>query len=478
MLHELHDMRERTAATSERAQSIVMDLRLLSAEEVAEHEAFRLQHEPATAQRYRQLRDREQQTLIDLESVADAGGTRSAALVDTLQAMSGRGHQLPDAYVAGQVGDAAFNGALPGILATRDSADSVLHALDSTLAARRASDVAQGGRVLARSRALSLTVGLLALLGIGVVVWFARRDRALSERLARALADEARAHADADRRREEVERVTESKGRLVRGFTHDVRNPIGAADGFMQLLEDGVVGLLTERQTESVRRARRALASALGLIEDLLELARAEADVLDVRREAVDLHALARETVEEHRPLAERKGLSLGIQSTADRVVAQGDPVRLRQVLGNLVSNAVKYTSRGRVTVRVAGPRSDADAPSRRASIEVVDTGAGIPAEQQALVFQEFVRLDPDSAPGSGVGLAISQRIAHTLGGEITMMSEAGRGSSFVLWLPVAGGADGGGEPLGHLDPPAAHAQPAIALGSIQNTSQWCPSRS
>src|SRR5206468_4391751 len=109
-----------------------------------------------------------------------------------------------------------------------------------------------------------------------------------------------------------------------------------------------------------------------------------------------------------------------------------------------LVSNAVKYTSRGRITVRVL-------AEDGRGAIEVADTGSGIPAERQPHVFEEFVRLDPHAAPGAGVGLAISHKIVQALGGEITLSSESGSGSRFVLWLPRSGSvsSDGSLRPAG-----------------------------
>jgi signal transduction histidine kinase len=116
---------------------------------------------------------------------------------------------------------------------------------------------------------------LFALALIGVVFWLARRDRALSRQLARARDEEALARAETERRCVELERVTESKSRLMREFGHDVRNPLGAADGFMQLLEDGLNGPLTPPQASSVSGARRNLAQAMRLIDDLLKLARA-----------------------------------------------------------------------------------------------------------------------------------------------------------------------------------------------------------
>jgi signal transduction histidine kinase len=187
---------------------------------------------------------------------------------------------------------------------------------------------------------------------------------------------------------------------------------------------------LTPRQMASVGRARRSLAEALRLIEDLLALARADSGELDLRREAVNLSQLAREATEEFRAQAEHKGLAIAVDDASDGVVVQSDPARVWQVLSNLVSNAVKYTDHGTITLR-------AFADGQRAAIEVVDTGAGIPDDRQKLVFQEFVRLRPHGAAGAGVGLAISQKIAQALGGEITVTSETGRGSRFVIWLPL-----------------------------------------
>ena len=439
ILRELRREHDRAAATNDRAQQLVTDLRLMWAEEVAEHEAYRLRREPATAERYKELRAREERMLSEMELVADAAGAQSGAQVDTFRALANRAHQLTDGYVTGEIDGARFLRLLPRLRAIHDSANTVLASLDTSLAKGRDREVTQGRHVLTQQRDLTIAIGAVALFGIVVLVMLARRDRALSRQLADALEEEARAREEAERRRGELEEVTESRSRLVRGFTHDVKNPIGAADGFMQLLGDGLPGPLTAAQVMYVQRARRCLADAMQLIEDLLELARAEAGQLDVRKEPVDLTALARETVEEYRAQAERKGLELDLQANGDHVFARSDPARLRQVLGNLVSNAVKYTARGRVDVRIAAQRRDDDGAIPRASIEVADTGNWIPPDKQRLIFREFVRLDPDGAPGAGVGLAISQRIAHALDGEIKMTSEAGRGSSFVLWLPASG---------------------------------------
>jgi PAS domain S-box-containing protein len=274
-----------------------------------------------------------------------------------------------------------------------------------------------------------------------IVEWFgtatdiSERKRHDEER-ERLLEREREARAEAERRREELERVTESRTRLMRGFTHDVKNPLGAADGYAQLLEDGSLGELSTKQVESVRRIRRSIHRSLHLIHELLELARAEAGQIELERVRTDVSELARETAEDFRAQAAAAGLRLEVR-TVDALPAQTDPARVRQILSNLLSNAVKYTPQGSITVEAdhlphgRGPR-DGD----WIAISVTDTGPGIPGAKQELIFQEFTRLDPEAQHGAGVGLAISRRIARLMGGDITVASEIGRGSSFTLWLP------------------------------------------
>jgi PAS domain S-box-containing protein len=254
----------------------------------------------------------------------------------------------------------------------------------------------------------------------------------------RLLDREREARAEAERRREELERVTESRTRLMRGFTHDVKNPLGAADGYAQLLEDGILGELSAKQVESVQRIRRSIQTSLHLIHDLLELARAEAGQIELELVPTDIAELVRETAEDFRAQAAAAGLGLEVR-TAEGLPTRTDPARVRQILSNLLSNAVKYTPEGGITVE-AGLRTDGSGPrgGEWIAIGATDTGPGIPAGKRELIFQEFTRLDPEAQHGAGVGLAISRRIARLLGGDITVESEVGRGSTFTLWLPLA----------------------------------------
>lgn len=243
---------------------------------------------------------------------------------------------------------------------------------------------------------------------------------------------------DAERSRDELVRLIESRSRLMRGFSHDVKNPLGTADGLLQLLGDGIVNHLTEEQRDHVARARRALRDALKLIQDLLDLARAEAGEITVERRPVDVRALAREAADEYRARAEAKGLTMTVELPEELPPVQSDAARVRQVLGNLVSNAVKYTQEGGVTIRVALRVSPTPRPGRWVAVEVSDTGPGIPDEERHKLFQEFQRIGRTAeTSGAGIGLAISQRLAHALGGEITVETAPGKGSTFTLWLPL-----------------------------------------
>jgi len=284
-----------------------------------------------------------------------------------------------------------------------------------------------------------------------VIAWFARRERALGQALARAVAEEARLRGESERRREELERITETKNGLIRGFTHDVKNPIGAADGYLQLLAEGLLGPLGEKQRTGIARAHQSLTSALELIGDLLELSRAEAGHFRVEQVPTDVVEVVRGVVEEYRAQAEAKGLAMMIECREGAPIIRSDPTRVRQVLGNLISNAVKYTAAGSVVVRV---RASDDAAST-VRIEVADTGPGIPREKQHLVFREFVRLAPTTGPGAGVGLAISSRIVAALGGSIDVDSEVGRGTTFVLRLPIGDRDNRPASPQGAAATPA-----------------------
>lgn len=274
-----------------------------------------------------------------------------------------------------------------------------------------------------------VTVGLAILATVAALgaLWLGRRLRVLA--------------IEAKRRREEVERVVENRSRLIRGITHDLKNPLGAARGHIELLRTGVVEE-PERRRDSLERADRGIGTALEIIQDLLDLSRAEAGEIPLTRQPTDLAALVREIVQDQQAEAERAELTMEVETPGRLPTVETDPRRVQEIVRNLVSNALKYTPEGghvKVRVRVIGDRRATGSGSRFLAVDVRDTGPGIPPEERERIFQEFTRLQDGrgEAKGTGLGLAISRHVARLLGGEITVQSEVGRGSTFTFRLPL-----------------------------------------
>jgi PAS domain S-box-containing protein len=237
-----------------------------------------------------------------------------------------------------------------------------------------------------------------------------------------------------------VTEATEARARLIRGVTHDVKNPLGSADGYAQLLELELRGKLLPEQAKLVAGVRRGIQGALAMITDLLNLSQAKSGGLTVNRQPADLAALAAEAVEDARGVAEAAGHVL-VRDGSVSVPVDTDPVRVREVLGNLLSNAIKYTpAPGHLTVRTEAMLDDTRCPrpGRWVAAHICDSGPGIPLAERERVFSEFHRLHTaDQTSGHGLGLAISRVIARLLGGDLTVSGEPGQGAIFSLWLPA-----------------------------------------
>lgn len=195
---------------------------------------------------------------------------------------------------------------------------------------------------------------------------------------------------------------------------------------------------MTDKQRTTLTKVRRSIRHALELIAHLLDIARAEAGQLEIRRRKTDIGAQVSEIAEAFTAQAKSKQLDIDVSLAPDLPLIETDPTRLRQVVGNLISNAVKYTPPGgHITVRTCLDAASQEQSDREIAITVADDGAGIAADKLPHLFTEFTRFDPGAAEGAGIGLAISQSIARALGGAISVESELGKGSTFVLHLPV-----------------------------------------
>jgi signal transduction histidine kinase len=258
--------------------------------------------------------------------------------------------------------------------------------------------------------------------------------RAQAER-ARLLEEAQELSREAAARRTELERAMASKARLIRGFAHDIKNPLGAANGRAELLLEGVVGEIDDATREQLEGICRSVNTALELVTTLVEFTRVEAGQIELERTPTELARIARQVAEDYTAAAAQRGVDLRVDECAPLSVTT-DAARVRQILDNLVSNAVKYTSEGSITIVVEPPAEHERAElSACAAVRVRDTGRGVPADRVQELFLEFSRIDPVDKSGAGLGLAISRRLARLLGGDILVETEEGRGSTFSLLL-------------------------------------------
>ncbi|WP_395791791.1 ATP-binding protein [Aquimonas sp.] len=271
---------------------------------------------------------------------------------------------------------------------------------------------------------------------LAVVLAFAAYRRRLAARYRLRMAEQAQALAlDA----------SETKGRFLATLGHEVRTPMTGLLGMNALLLASPLGAEQRRQAEAVRRAGQMM---LRLVNEALDLARIEAGRLELLPQSVSLPRLVDEVVELERPLAEGKGLRLLASVSADAAMQiEADPLRLQQILLNLLGNAIKFTASGEVRLRISALTSAGDTTHPQFCFEVEDTGAGMTEQVLQRLFQPFMQADgartAQQHGGSGLGLMISRQLAEAMGGELTARSTPGRGSCFrlLLTLPVLGPA-------------------------------------
>jgi PAS domain S-box-containing protein len=233
------------------------------------------------------------------------------------------------------------------------------------------------------------------------------------------------------RHAERAEAENQAKSRFLALMSHELRTPLNAVLGFSQLLERQDFGPLNERQVRYVFNIRSAGQHLLTLVNDLLDLSKVAAGRMEFRAEVVDVQSVFDDTLTSIRLAAEAKGLSLE-QSVEPGLTAYADDVRLRQVVLNLLTNAVKFTQTGGISVKAA-------ALGDQTCIEVTDSGIGIPTDEQSRLFVEFSQVDSSLArtqQGSGLGLALSKGLITGMGGSIKVDSEEGKGSKFSVLIP------------------------------------------
>jgi PAS domain S-box-containing protein len=254
----------------------------------------------------------------------------------------------------------------------------------------------------------------------------------------------------AEELRAEAERANDAKSRFLATMSHELRTPINAIVGYAQLLELGVPDPVTPTQQQQLARIGTSAQHLLDLVNDVLDGAKLDFGEMHVAREAATMNGAITAALMLVSPQANQHRVRLidGRDTDGD-VPYVGDDARVRQILVNLLSNAVKFTPAGGTITVTSGTAAD-PAPGARvdgagpwAYVQVTDTGVGIAPEQQTAVFEPFVQVGHSHGPytrstgGTGLGLTISRRLARLMGGDLTLESTVGVGSTFTLWLPV-----------------------------------------
>ena len=256
--------------------------------------------------------------------------------------------------------------------------------------------------------------------------------------------------------------IEQMKSEFVSLVSHELRTPLTSIIGFISLILDGKTGEINQKQYESLSRAHRQSKRLAALINDLLDISRIEAGRIEMKQEQVQIEAVAQRRIEELRPQADEKAISLLLEAPSNLPEMIGDADRIGQIFINLIGNAIKFTpDSGKVTVRISESSAEAPQPDdwvRATSeqngrendgfhVEVIDTGPGIPAEEREKVFDKFRQLgsvQTRQQGGTGLGLSIASEIVEAHGGKLWIdTGDNGYGSNFQFFIPLKKGKNG-----------------------------------
>jgi signal transduction histidine kinase len=247
----------------------------------------------------------------------------------------------------------------------------------------------------------------------------------------------ARLFSEIEEKSRQLAEASEHKSQFVSSMSHELRTPLNAIIGLTDMLVTNTARFGTEKAKEPLQRVHRAGTHLLGLINQVLDLSKIEAGKLELNPQTVQLAPLINDVISTAGQLAEQNKNRLVVDAQQDLGALTVDPMRLRQILLNLLSNACKFTKAGEVKLAARKVSNG----SNFVEFAVSDTGIGMTAEQQAKLFEEFTQADASTAQkfgGTGLGLALSRKLARMMGGDVTVTSEPGKGSVFTVRLPAS----------------------------------------
>jgi signal transduction histidine kinase/DNA-binding response OmpR family regulator len=347
---------------------------------------------------------------------------------------------------------------------TGAEAGSVIDAGGRVLAAHgiepaRAAGLASPGRPLHNAMVIPLAFtgghGSLALVSGPFTPMFGSDERLRVEQYAGAIAPALERVALVDQLRQvnaDLEEASRHKSRFLANMSHELRTPLNAILGFSELLMDDHGTLSPAQEAGFLDNIHTSGKHLLGLINDILDLAKVEAGQTELYLETVPVNLIAGDALQLLEPLAARKQIELRLSGEAGTVLA--DAGKVKQMLINLVSNAIKFTPAGGHIEVVCRRQAD------EVLIVVRDSGIGIPSEELAHIFEEFEQVDPEpghTVEGTGLGLALTRRFAELHGGQVEVSSRVGRGSSFTVHLPLEARRPASATPVPQADPTAGH---------------------
>jgi signal transduction histidine kinase len=299
---------------------------------------------------------------------------------------------------------------------------------------------------------------------VGLVLWSARVLRSTDKERVDLLAleKEARAHAEkaraeAETARAEAERANNSKTDFLAVMSHELRTPLTAIMGYEELLSDGITGPVTELQRQQLGRINASARHLLGLIDEILTFARVDIGRERVRWESMSINHTLADAASLVEPMAAAKKLKFAIKLLDEDQPIQTDGTKLRQMLVNLLSNGIKFTEQGAVELGCLVSDGILE-------VRIADTGVGIAAEHIDFVFEPFWQAEQTATRktgGTGLGLSVTRKLARLLGGDVTVASRMGSGTTFLLTLPMKAPA---GETIRRRDTPTTPTSPIYSL--------------